>query len=91
MKTKARLVSNNLRSLNTMNKKIHEMMERSKPVDKYNVAILSKLANAFSTSLNDLKDMQVILRESRVTREQRMRKEISELKRALNSLKNKKR
>lgn len=91
MKTKGRLVSNNLRSLTTMNKKIHEMMERSKPVDKYNAAILSKLANAFSTSLNDLKDMQMILSESRVTREQRMRKEISELKRALNSLKNKKR
>lgn len=90
MKTKARLVSYNLRSLSTMNKKIHVMMERSQDIDKYHASILLKLANAFSTSLNDLKDMQMILSESKVTREQRLKKEISDLKSALDSLKKEK-
>lgn len=85
MSSKRKQISDNLRSLNTMNNKLYVMIERWQAIDKDSADILVRITDAINTGMSELRQIQLMVDEVHTAREKNMQLEIARLKRALNT------
>ncbi len=85
MSSRRKQISDNLRSLNTMNNKLYVMIERWQAIDKDSADILVRITDAINTGMSELRQIQLMVDEVHTAREKNMQLEIARLKRALNT------